>query len=194
MTTDRIHALDIKDRDNLDVKMRHYLQVCEEKLGFVPNVLKAYAFDNEKLKAFAGMYNDLMLGDSGLTKLEREMIAVVVSSINHCFYCLAAHGAEVRRRANDPALGEVLAANYRAADLNDRHRAMCDFAALIAERPDQIDEDDREDLREVGFSDQDIWDIAAVASFFCMTNRMASAVDMRPNAVYHGMARGKTED
>ena len=194
MNDNRIHALDIKDRDNLDVAMRHYLQVCEEKLGFVPNVLKAYAFDNEKLKTFAGMYNDLMLGDSGLTKLEREMIAVVVSSINHCFYCLAAHGAEVRRRANDPALGEVLAANYRAADLNERHRAMCDFAALIAERPDQIDEDDREDLREVGFSDRDIWDISAVASFFCMTNRMASAIDMRPNPVYHGMAREKSKE
>ncbi len=194
MTDERIHALDIEDRDNLDEKRKRYLEVCEEKLGFVPNVLQAYAFDNEKLRTFADFYNDLMLGESGLSKMEREMIAVVVSSINHCFYCLAAHGAELRRRSNDPVLGEAIAANYRAADLSPRHKAMCDFAALIAENPDSIEEEDRQELRDAGFSDQDIWDIAAVASFYCMTNRMAAAIDMRPNAVYHGMAREKAPE
>jgi uncharacterized peroxidase-related enzyme len=193
MSEDRIHALAIADRDNLDETRRRYLEVCVEKLGFVPNVLKAYAFDNEKLRTFADLYNDLMLGESGLSKLEREMIAVVVSSINHCFYCLAAHGAEVRRRSNDPALGEALAANYRAADLSPRLKAMCDFAARLTERPDTVEEADRQRLRDVGFSDQDIWDIGAVAAFFNMSNRMASAVDMRPNAVYHGMARERSE-
>jgi uncharacterized peroxidase-related enzyme len=130
-----------------------------------------------------------MLGESGLSKLEREMIAVVVSSINHCYYCLAAHGAAVRQLSGDAALGEMMAMNYRAADLSPRQRAMLDFAAGLTERPDRIGESDRDGLRSAGFSDRDIWDIAATAAFFNMSNRMAAAVDMRPNAEYHAMAR-----
>ena len=170
--------------------MRAYFAKCEEKIGFVPNVLKAYAHDNAKLEAFAAFYNDLMLAPSGLSKLEREMIAVAVSSENRCYYCLTAHGAAVRQLSGDPALGELMAMNFRAADLAPRHRAMLDFAVRAhARRPATIEEEDREELRAAGFSDRDIWDIAAVASFFNMSNRMASAVDMRPNAEYHAQGR-----
>ena len=185
---DRVMALDLREGE-LSEEMRAYFAKCDEKIGFVPNVLKAYAHDSAKLEAFAAFYNDLMLAPSGLSKLEREMIAVVVSSQNRCYYCLAAHGAAVRQLASDPVLGELMVMNYRAARLEPRHRAMLDFAALVTEAPWTVDEEDREALRAVGFSDRDIWDVAAVASFFNMSNRMASAVDMRPNPEYHGQAR-----
>jgi uncharacterized peroxidase-related enzyme len=169
--------------------MQTYFDKCLEKLGFVPNVLKAYAFDMPKLEAFVAMYNDLMLAPSGLSKLEREMIAVAVSSQNRCYYCLVAHGAAVRGLAGDPVLGELMAMNYRAARLDRRRRAMLDFALKLTAQPWEIEEADRQVLREAGFSDRDIWDIAAVAGFFNMSNRIASATDMRPNPVYHGQSR-----
>ena len=176
-------------RGALSPGMEAYFAKCEEKIGFVPNVLAAYAQDNAKLEAFAALYNDLMLAPSGLSKLEREMIAVVVSSQNRCYYCLTAHGAAVRQLSGDPVLGELMVMNYRAADLAPRHRAMLDFSAKLTIDPATIGESDRAALRKVGFTDHDIWDIGAVASFYNMSNRMASAVDMRPNAEYHAMAR-----
>jgi uncharacterized peroxidase-related enzyme len=185
---ERVMALDLP-RGELSGEMKAYFAKCEEKIGFVPNVLAAYAHDNAKLEAFAAFYNDLMLAPSGLSKLEREMIAVVVSSQNRCYYCLTAHGAAVRQLSGDPPLGELMAMNHRAADLGPRHRAMLAFAVLVTEEPWRIEERDREALRDEGFTDRDIWDIAAVASFFNMSNRMASAVDMRPNLEYHGQAR-----
>lgn len=169
--------------------MQAYFKKCEEKLGFVPNVLKAYAFDMTKLEAFVNMYNDLMLGESGLSKLEREMIAVAVSAQNRCYYCLVAHGAAVRQLSGDPTLGELLVMNYRAARLSKRHRTMLDFAVRLTAEPWLIGEEDRAGLRRVGFTDRDIWDIAAVAAFFNMSNRIASATDMRPNTEYHRQAR-----
>jgi uncharacterized peroxidase-related enzyme len=185
----KIMALDPGPEADLDADNHAYFDKCRDKLGFVPNVLSAYAFDNAKLEAFAAMYNDLMLAPSGLDKLEREMIAVAVSSQNRCYYCLTAHGAAVRQLSGDAALGELMGMNYRAADLEPRHRAMLDFAVALSETPWVIEEQDRDDLRRVGFSDRDIWDIAAVAAFFNMSNRMASAVDMRPNPEYHALAR-----
>ena len=173
----------------LDPDNAAYFAKCEEKLGFVPNVLAAYAFDNAKLRAFILMADDLMLGDSGLSKAEREMIAVAVSAVNHCHYCLTSHGAALRQRAGDPELGELIAQNWRAAGLEPRHEAMLDFCVRLTEAPDKIREADRAGLRRAGFSDRDIWDIAAVASFYNMTNRMAAATDMKPNREYHYMAR-----
>jgi uncharacterized peroxidase-related enzyme len=183
-----ITALDLPP-EQLSPEMAAYFAKCEEKLGFVPNVLKAYAFNTAKLAAFVAMYNDLMLAPSGLSKLEREMIAVAVSSHNQCYYCLVAHGAAVRQLSGDPALGELMAMNYRAARLSRRERAMLDFAVKLTAEPWRIEEQDREELRRAGFTDRDIWDIAAVAGFFNMSNRVASATDMRPNSVYHGQAR-----
>jgi uncharacterized peroxidase-related enzyme len=173
----------------LSDSMAAYFRKCKDKLGFVPNVLKAYAFDMAKLEAFVAMYNDLMLGPSGLSKLEREMIAVAVSAQNRCYYCLVAHGAAVRQLSGDPVLGELMVMNYRAARLPKRQRAMLDFAVKLTSQPWTIDDGDREKLRRAGFSDRDIWDISAIAGFFNMSNRVASATDMRPNSVYHAMAR-----
>jgi uncharacterized peroxidase-related enzyme len=182
-------ALDLPQADPLPEATQAYFAKCVEKLGLVPNVLRAYAFDIAKLDAFTAMYNELMLGESGLSKLEREMIAVAVSAENRCFYCLVAHGAAVRQLSGDPALGEALVMNYRAARLEPRQRAMLDFAVLMTNASAGIEEADRARLRALGFSDRDIWDIAAVAGFFNMSNRMASAVDMRPNPEYHDQAR-----
>jgi uncharacterized peroxidase-related enzyme len=173
----------------LSDSMAAYFKKCEEKLGFVPNVLKAYAFDMAKLEAFVAMYNDLMLGPSDLSKLEREMIAVAVSSQNRCYYCLVAHGAAVRQLSGEPVLGELMVMNYRSARLSKRQRAMLDFAVKLTLEPWSVEEPDRETLRHAGFSDRDIWDIASVAGFFNMSNRVASATDMRPNISYHAQAR-----
>ena len=173
----------------LSPAMAPYFAKCEEKLGFIPNVLAAYAFDMPKLEAFVAMYNDLMLAPSGLSKLEREMIAVAVSSHNKCYYCLVAHGAAVRQLSGNPILGEQMVTNYRAARLPKRQRAMLDFAVKLTAEPWAIEETDREGLRKAGFGERDIWDIGAVAAFFNMSNRVASATDMRPNAEYHAQAR-----
>ena len=184
----RVTALDLPPAP-LSPAMEAYFKKCDEKIGFVPNVLEAYAFDMGKLEAFVSMYNDLMLAPSGLTKLEREMIAVVVSSQNHCYYCVVAHGAAIRMLSGNPELGEQIAINYRAAPLDQRQRAMFDFAVKLTHTPWSVEEEDRERLRAAGLSDRDIWDVSAVAAFFNMSNRLASATDMRPNHEYHGQAR-----
>ncbi len=182
-------ALDLPPVDPLPPETQRYFDICVEKLGFVPNVLRAYAFDVDKLNAFTGMYNDLMLAPSGLTKLEREMVAVAVSAENRCFYCLVAHGAAVRQLSGDPMLGEAVAANYRIAPITPRQRAMLDFAVLMTKASATIGEKDRQDLRDHGLSERDIFDLASVAGFFNMSNRVASAIAMRPNREYHGQAR-----
>ncbi|MEL6701981.1 MAG: peroxidase-related enzyme, partial [Pseudomonadota bacterium] len=175
--------------DPLPEDTQRYFDICAEKLGLVPNVLRAYAFDIDKLNAFTGLYNDLMLAPSGLSKLEREMIAVVVSAENRCVYCLVAHGQAVRAMSGDPVLGEHLVMNYRWADITDKQRAMLDFAVLLTKSSASVEEAHRQTLRDHGFSDRDIWDIANVAGFFNMTNRVASATGMVPNSEYHAQNR-----
>ncbi|WP_375254263.1 peroxidase-related enzyme [Yoonia sp.] len=187
--TDLPTALDLPMVDPLPEATQRYFDVCQDKLGMVPNVLRAYAFDIDKLNAFAALYNDVMLADSGLSKLEREMIAVVVSSINKCYYCLTAHGAAVRQLSGDPKLGEMLVMNWRVASLDRRQHAMLEFTEQMTVASAGIVEKDRDALRQVGFSDRDIWDIAAVAGFYNMSNRIASATGMRPNDGYHAQAR-----
>jgi uncharacterized peroxidase-related enzyme len=174
VTPEQPTALELP-QDELSPEMEAYFALCLEKLGFVPNVLRAYALDNAKLEAFVALSDDLMRAPSGLSRLEREMIAVAVSCANRCFYCLTAHGAAVM--------------NHRGADLSPRHRAMLDFAWKLTESPAEVGEADRELLRSAGFSERDIWDLAAVAAFYNMTNRLASAVDMRPNDEYHRLGR-----
>lgn len=182
-------ALDLPPIDPAPADMAAYFDKCVDKLGMIPNVLAAYSFSPEKFRAFTALYNDLMLAESGLSKLEREMIAVVVSSLNRCFYCLTAHGAAVRALSGDPVLGEMLVMNHRTAPVTPKQRAMLDFAEAMTLGSHRIEEPDRQALRDAGWRDRDIWDIAAVAGFFNMSNRMASAVDMRPNAEYHAQAR-----
>tara|TARA_B100001094_G_C18041215_1_gene725097 strand:+ start:124 stop:711 length:588 start_codon:yes stop_codon:yes gene_type:complete len=175
--------------NNLDDGMKKYFKICQEKIGFIPNVLLSYAFRPEKLKNFVATYNELMLGDSGLSKLEREMIAVVVSSINHCFYCVVAHSQAVRQLSGDDVLSETLSVNYRAANLEKRQKLMLDFAYKLTSQPYLIEDADRQSLRDVGFQEEDIFDIADTVAFFNMSNRMASALDMQPNKNYHKMNR-----
>lgn len=182
-------ALDLPPADPLPDDIARYYEVCEEKLGMIPNVLAAYSFEPERLRGFSQMYNALMLGESELSKAEREMIAVVVSSLNHCYYCLVAHGATLRQLTGDPALAETIAANYRHADITPRQRAMLDFAVKVTKASSEIVEEDRQALRDAGFSNRGVWDIAEVAAFFNMSNRVSSAIAMKPNAEYHGMAR-----
>jgi len=182
-------ALDLPMVEPLPEATQKYFDICQDKLGMIPNVLQAYAFDIDKLNAFTAMYNDVMLADSGLSKLEREMIAVVVSSINRCYYCQVAHGAAVRALSGNPMLGEQMVMNYRTADLDARQRAMLDFATLVTTASATVTEADRQALRDVGFSDRDIFDIASVVGFFNMSNRVASAIDMRPNEDYHAQSR-----
>ena len=155
----------------------------------MPNVLRAWLLRPEKLRTFIRAYDELMLGPSGLSKLEREMIAVAVSAWNRCYYCLVAHGAAVRKLSGDAQLGEMLAFNHRVAALPPRQRAMLDFAVKLTAEPFAITEDDRHLLRATGFTEADIFDIAEVAGFFNYTNRVAHAVDMMPNAEYHDLGR-----
>jgi uncharacterized peroxidase-related enzyme len=186
-----IVKIPLPEIENLDDATQKYLAICEEKLGMIPNVLRAYTGNLEKFHNFTTLYNTLMLDekDCNLTKLEREMIAVVVSSANRCYYCLVAHGQAVRELSNDPQLGEMMVMNYRVAELDDRTQKMLDFVWKLTELPHKISDDDRQNLRGVGFSEQDIFDICETAAFFNYTNRMAHGLDMMPNAEYHGKNR-----
>ena len=170
-------------------QVESYLKIVEDKIGFIPNVLAAFAKFPKQFEGFTKLYNSLMLGESGLTKLEREMIAVTVSSENHCFYCLVAHGSAVRELANDPQLGERIAANFRSAELPRRQEELLSFAKKLTKDPSEIGEQERKKLRDVGYTDRDIWDISAIVGFFNMTNRLASAIEMEPNNNYHNIAR-----
>jgi uncharacterized peroxidase-related enzyme len=152
---ERITALALKPA-KLSPAMATFFEQSKEKLGFVPNVMQAFSFDMAKLEAFVAYRNNLMLGESGLSLLEREMIATAVSVENHCYYCITAHGAAVRNLSGDPVLGEQIAMNYRAADLDKRQRAMLDFAVKLTTHPSEIEEEHRKRLRDVGFSDRDI--------------------------------------
>jgi uncharacterized peroxidase-related enzyme len=189
MANDAPTSLDLPMVDPLPEATQKYFDVCQDKLGMIPNVLQAYAFDIDKLNGFTAMYNDLMLGASNLSKLEREMIAVVVSSINKCYYCLTAHGAAVRQLSGNPILGEQMVMNWRVADLDARQTAMLQFSENLTVASAKTTEADRQALRDVGFTDRDIFDIASVAAFFNMTNRVASATNMKPNDGYHAQAR-----
>lgn len=188
---EHIVRVELPDQSGLDEDILRYFAKCEEKLGLVPNVLRTYTINPAKFRVFSAFYNQLMLDEETcrLSKLEREMIAVVVSSANRCYYCLVAHGEAVRRLSGDPQLGEMMVMNYRVAELEPRVRGMLDFAWKLTLAPHDIGEADRQRLRDLGFSDQDIFDISDVAAFFNYTNRMAHGLDMMPNAAYHAMQR-----
>ncbi len=181
--------LDYKGTKDGEDQVKNYLEIVEQKLGFIPNVLAAFAKFPKQFEGFTKLYNALMLGESGLTKLEREMIAVTVSSENHCFYCLVAHGSAVRELSKDPQLGERIAANFRSAELPKKQEELLNFTKKLTKDPSEIGENDRKKLRDVGYTDRDIWDISAIVGLFNMTNRLASATEMEPNNNYHNLAR-----
>jgi uncharacterized peroxidase-related enzyme len=183
-------ALDLAPPDPLPEDVAALFAKCQEKLGLAPNVLVAYAHHPDKLRAFSLMYNTLMLGRSGLSKLEREMIAVAVSALNRCWYCLVAHGAAVRVLSGSPELGEALVMNHHYAEITPRQQAMIEFARKMTTGSADIGEPDRASLRGHGFTDAHIWDIAETAAFFNMSYRLANAIAMVPNPEYHGQGRG----
>jgi uncharacterized peroxidase-related enzyme len=186
---EHISKLGVPDPGTLDDDLQVIWQKCLDKLGFVPNVYSAYSLKPRRLRNFMAMYNEIMLSDSRLSKLEREMVAVVVSSANRCYYCLVAHGAAVRALSGDAELGEMMALNYRVAKLDARQRAILDFAWKLTAMPWLIEDADRAALREVGLDEQDMFDLAETVAFFNLSNRMASATDMMPNREYHRSAR-----
>ena len=181
--------LDYEGTKDGEDQVKNYLEIVQQKLGFIPNVLAAFAKFPKQFEGFTKLYNALMLGESGLTKLEREMIAVTVSSENHCFYCLVAHGSAVRELSNDPQLGERIAANFKSAELPKKQEELLNFTKKLTKDPSEIGENDRKKLRDVGYTDRDIWDISAIVGLFNMTNRLASATEMEPNNNYHNLAR-----
>ena len=181
--------LDYEGTKDGEDQVKNYLEIVQQKIGFIPNVLAAFAKFPKQFEGFTKLYNALMLGESGLTKLEREMIAVTVSSENHCFYCLVAHGSAVRELSNDPQLGERIAANFRSAELPKKQEELLNFTKKLTKDPSEIGENDRKKLRDVGYTDRDIWDISAIVGLFNMTNRLASATEMEPNSNYHNLAR-----
>ncbi len=160
-----------------------------ERLGFVPNVLRVFALRPEHLLRWWAYYDELMRGDSGLTKAQREMIAVVVSVTNRCHYCVVSHTAALRKLTGDPTLADQIASGYRYAPLEERERAMLDFAVKLTERSDGCTEADVEALRDAGWSDEEIMDIAQVAAMFNFTNRLASGLGWRPNPEYFTLGR-----
>ncbi len=176
--------LDYSETD-LDADMSRYLDVCIEKIGFLPNVIKANSTNNSRLKTFVNFYNRLMIDNNFLSALDKEIIAVVVSSINRCFYCLVSHGAAVRKLSQDNILAEKLVVNYRTAKIEKEKKYMLDFVCKLTEKPYLIEDLDREKLRENNFSEEAIFEIIEVASFFNMTNRIASGTNLLPNKEYY---------
>ena len=187
---DHISKLGVPDPAGLEDDLQVIWKKCVEKLGFVPNVFSTYSLKPKRLRNFMAMYNDIMLSPSGLSKLEQEMVAVVVSSANRCYYCLVAHGAAVRQLSGDPELGEMMALNYRVAHLDPRQRAMLDYAWKLTTTPNLVDDADRAGLMAVGLSEEDVFDLSETVAFFNLSNRMASATDMMPNREYHRAERG----
>ncbi len=175
--------------DKLPADIRDRILAVQEKSGFVPNVFLTLAYRPDEFRAFFAYHDALMDKDSGLTKAEREMIVVATSSANQCHYCVVAHGAILRIRAKNPEIADQIAINYRKADITPRQRAMLDFAMKVSRAAEEISEQDFADISRHGFSDDDIWDIAAISAFFALSNRMANVTGMRPNDEFYMMGR-----
>jgi uncharacterized peroxidase-related enzyme len=175
--------------DELPADIRDRILAVQEKSGFVPNVFLALAYRPDEFRAFFAYHDALMDKDSGLTKAEREMIVVATSSANQCHYCVIAHGAILRIRAKNPQIADQIAINYRKADITPRQLAMLDFAMKVSRAAEEISEQDFADISRHGFSDDDIWDIAAISAFFALSNRMANVTGMRPNDEFYMMGR-----
>jgi len=175
--------------EDLPEDIRARMLEVQEKAGFIPNVFLTLAHRPDEFRAFFAYHDALMLRDSALTKAEREMIVVATSGANDCLYCIVAHGAILRVYAKDPFVADQVAANYRKADISERQKAMLEFALKVALRAAELTEPDYAKLHAHGFSDEDIWDIGAIAAFFALSNRMANLIDMRPNDEFHLLGR-----
>ena len=189
MSARPISRFPVPELPSLPEDIRAKLLAVQEKAGFIPNVFLALAHRPQEFRAFFAYHDALMEKEGGLSKAEREMIVVATSGANECQYCVVAHGAILRIRAKDPLIADQVAINYRKADITERQRAMLDFAMRVSLDAASIGEDDLAELREQGFSDEDIWDIGAIAAFFALSNRMANLTSMRPNDEFYLMGR-----
>jgi len=188
MTT-AISRFPVPALDDLPEDIRRRIAAVQEKAGFIPNVFWAWAHRPDEFRAFFAYHDALLERPGGLTKAEREMIVVATSSLNHCHYCVIAHGAILRIRAKDPLIADQVATNYLNAPLTPRQRAMLDFAVKIAGRSHEVGEDDVALLRTHGMSDEDVWDVGAIAALFALSNRMANMLALRPNDEFYAMGR-----
>ena len=175
--------------DSLPEDIRSRLLAVQEKSGFIPNVFLTLAFRPDEFRAFFAYHDALMDKDGGLTKAEREMIVVATSSANQCQYCVIAHGAILRIRAKNPLIADQIAVNYRKADITPRQRAMLDFAMKVSQEAHLVSDADFAELSVLGFSHDDVWDIAAISAFFALSNRIANVAEMRPNDEFYAMGR-----
>lgn len=189
MSESTISRFPVEDLENLDADVRERIVAVQEKSGFVPNVFLALAHRPAEFRAFFDYHDALMEKDSGLTKGEREMIVVATSSLNHCLYCVIAHGAILRIREKSVTIADQLATNYRKADISPRQRVMLDYAVKVSREAENIEATDFDRLREYGFSDDDIWDIGAIAAFFALSNRLANMASIRPNQEFYDLGR-----
>jgi uncharacterized peroxidase-related enzyme len=189
MGEERISWFPVLSERELEDPERKLFTKATEKIGFVPNVFRAYAWRPERFRAWFAHFKDVMEGTPGLSAREREMISVAVSMANGCLYCLVAHGAALRELSDDHVEADRITLDHRRSDLPARQRAMLDFAVKVTKDPGACQEGDLDDLRAHGFSDEDVWDIIEVASMFNFTNRLAMATGMLPNREYHGLAR-----
>ena len=175
--------------DAMPEDVRARILRAQEKAGFIPNVFLMLAHRPDEFRAFMAYHDALMDKEGGLTRAEREMIVVATSAANQCQYCVVAHGAILRVRARNPLIADQVAANYRKADVTPRQRAMLDFAMKVARRAEEVDEADSAALRGHGFGDEEVWDIAAIAAFFSMSNRLANFAGLRPNDEFYALGR-----
>lgn len=189
MMTQPISRYPVPRLEDLPEDIRERIVEVQEKAGFVPNVFATLAHRPDEFRAFFAYHDALMLREGGLSKAEREMIVVATSAVNHCQYCVVAHGALVRVYSKQPLLADQVAVNYLKADISERQRAMLDFAVKVAAESHRVDDADFERLRAHGFDDEDIWDVGAIAAFFALSNRMANLIGMRPNEEFYLMAR-----
>lgn len=189
MSAPAISRFPVPDIATLPEDIRSRIEAVQEKSGFVPNVFLTLAHRPDEFRAFFAYHDALMDKPGPITKAEREMIVVATSSANQCQYCVVAHGAILRVRAKNPLIADQVAVNYRKADITARQRAMLDFAMKVSARAYEVDDSDLEDLKGHGFTEEDVWDIAAIAAFFGMSNRLANVTSMRPNAEFFAMGR-----
>jgi len=190
MTKPAISRYPVPKLDDLPDDIRARMLEVQDKAGFIPNVFLALAHRPDEFRAFFAYHDALMLReDSGLSKAEREMIVVAVAGANHCLYCFVAHGAILRVYAKNPLIADQVGVNYLKADVTPRQRAMLAFALKVAERSNEIVDDDYAALRAHGFGDEDIWDIGNISAFFALSNRMANMIALRPNEEFYLMGR-----
>ncbi|MFC4439264.1 MULTISPECIES: peroxidase-related enzyme [Natrialbaceae] len=188
LEADAMDRFPVPDFEDLPEDLRERIAEETERAGFTPNVFSALSYKPSHFRAFFE-YHDALVEDTALEREEIEMIVVAVSGVNHCYYCNVAHGALVRIYADDPLLADQLVANYRTADINDAHRTMLDVAVKLTERPTEVEDEDLEALREAGFSEEALWDIASVTAFYNLSNRLAMFAGMRPNDEFHTLGR-----